>query len=104
LAVLKNSATARRARSILLLMLPLTSKITPKEDRGILAGEVPNLLLFLVLVDREMFSLQASHDSAQRISDGHGNKNQGHFHPKGLATILQRRIDDTGWSSFLIRG
>ena len=31
LAVLKNSITASLARSILLLMLPLESKITPSE-------------------------------------------------------------------------
>ena len=57
-AVLKNSITASRARSILLPMLPLMSKITPNRYRSVFAGESLDLLLFFVFEKIEIVAGQ----------------------------------------------
>src|SRR5216683_3162792 len=69
LAVLKNSITASRARSILLLMLPL-----------------------FAFEQVEIFAVKARHQPVHRISDRHRHEHHLHIHTEGLGVAFEGGI------------
>src|SRR5713226_9540812 len=80
LAVLKNSITASRARSILLLMLPLMSNITPRETGASSLEKV------------EIFAVKARQQPVHRISDRHRHEHHLHIHTEGLGVAFEGGI------------
>ena len=80
LAVLKNSITASLARSILLLMLPLESKMTPRETG---ASSLEKLRISCDRISFEQLEIlffQSGHQAVHRIGDGHRHQHQVYIH------------------------
>ncbi len=93
LAVLKNSITASRARSILLLMLPLMSKITPIETGASSLEKCRDLLLVLAFKELEVLFVEAGDQAVHGIRNRDRHQNQVHVDLEGLGVGLQRRIN-----------
>ena len=93
LAVLKNSITASRARSILLAMLPLMSKDDPDRYRSVFAGEMADILLRLCLQKLKILFVQTRDQTVQGIRDRHRYENQVDLRLERLGMGLQRWID-----------
>ena len=75
-AVLKNSMTASFARSILLLMLPLESKITPR-DTG--ASSLENVRISWELLPSKSWKfcfVQAGDEAVHGVGNGYRNQDQ----------------------------
>ena len=79
-AVLKNSTTASFARSILLLMLPLESKITPSETGASSLENVANLLRRIAFEQLEVLFFKPGDQAVHRIGDRHRNQDEIHIH------------------------
>ena len=101
LAVLKNSTTASLARSILLLMLPLMSKITPSETG---ASSLENVLIScgaLALEELKIVFIQPGHQPVHGIGDGHRHQHQIDIHFKWSDMGIQCRRDQVLFGKML---
>ena len=82
-AVLKNSITASFARSILLLMLPLESKITPNDTGASSLEKVRICCDAFPSKSWKFFFVQSRHQPVHGIGNRNRNQNQVHVYFQG---------------------